>query len=158
MKNKPTNILLVGVGGQGIILASEIMSDVFLEAGFDVKKSEVHGMAQRGGSVASDVRFGAKVDSPMVPDAAADYVVVLEETQVEVNRPRLAPGGTLLDCTMIPADALVNRRSLNVAMLGILSRHLDIPQACWKQAICQALPEKLHAVNLAAFETGRRIG
>ena len=158
MKNTVTNVVIAGLGGQGVLKCSDVLANAAFAAGLDVKKSEVHGMAQRGGSVASDVRFGAKVDSPMVPDAAADYVVVLEETQVEVNRPRLAPGGTLLDCTMIPADALVNRRSLNVAMLGILSRHLDIPQACWKQAICQALPEKLHAVNLAAFETGRRIG
>ncbi len=69
MKNSVTNILLVGVGGQGIILASEIMADVFLEAGFDVKKSEVHGMAQRGGCVTSHVRYGKKVYSPLASKA-----------------------------------------------------------------------------------------
>jgi len=58
MDNVVTNILLSGVGGQGIILASDIMTEVFLDYGFDVKKSEVHGMAQRGGSVTSHVRFG----------------------------------------------------------------------------------------------------
>ena len=68
MVDKITNIFLAGVGGQGIILASDIMADVFLDAGYDVKKSEVHGMAQRGGSVTSHVRFGEKVASPIIPE------------------------------------------------------------------------------------------
>ena len=81
MDNKVTNILLVGVGGQGIILASEIMADVFLEAGFDVKKSEVHGMAQRGGSVSTHVRFGPKVFSPLIPEGEADIFLAFEELE-----------------------------------------------------------------------------
>ena len=60
------NIIMVGVGGQGIILASEIMSETALLAGYDVRKSEVHGMAQRGGSVSSHVRFGETVKSPLI--------------------------------------------------------------------------------------------
>jgi len=60
------NVLIVGVGGQGVLLASQILSEVALQAGFDVKKSEVHGMAQRGGVVTSHVRFGAKVYSPLI--------------------------------------------------------------------------------------------
>tara|TARA_B100000315_G_C14347148_1_gene482312 strand:+ start:122 stop:712 length:591 start_codon:yes stop_codon:yes gene_type:complete len=61
------NILIVGVGGQGIILASEILAEVAMKSGFDVKKSEVHGMAQRGGIVSSHVRFGTQVHSPLIP-------------------------------------------------------------------------------------------
>ena len=66
-KGKITNILMAGVGGQGTLLASEILSEVLMQAGYDVKKAEVHGMAQRGGSVVSHVRFGAKVFSSIIP-------------------------------------------------------------------------------------------
>ena len=76
-----TNILLSGVGGQGIILASDIMAEVFLEAGFDVKKSEVHGMAQRGGSVTSHVRFGRKVYSPIIKQGEVDILFSFEELE-----------------------------------------------------------------------------
>jgi indolepyruvate ferredoxin oxidoreductase beta subunit len=78
MNGKVTNILLVGVGGQGILVASEIISEALMLAGFDVKKSEVHGMAQRGGSVVSHVRFGEKVFSPIIADGEADILVGFE--------------------------------------------------------------------------------
>jgi len=81
MENKVTNILLVGVGGQGIIVASEIMADAFMEAGFDVKKSEVHGMAQRGGSVSTHVRFGMKVYSPLIKEGETDIFIAFEELE-----------------------------------------------------------------------------
>ncbi len=81
MENKVTNILLVGVGGQGIIVASEIMADVFMDAGYDVKKSEVHGMAQRGGRVSTHVRFGQKVFSPLIKEGEADILVAFEELE-----------------------------------------------------------------------------
>lgn len=73
-----TNILLVGVGGQGILLASEVMSEIFRRDGFDVKKSEVHGMAQRGGVVSSHVRFGEKVYSPMIEEGDANIMLSFE--------------------------------------------------------------------------------
>jgi hypothetical protein len=76
-----TNILVAGVGGQGVILASDIMADTFLEAGYDVKKSEVHGMAQRGGSVSSHVRFGEKVYSPIIKMGEVDYLCVMERME-----------------------------------------------------------------------------
>ena len=81
MDDAVTNILLSGVGGQGIILASDIMVEVFLEAGFDVKKSEVHGMAQRGGSVTSPVRFGRKVYSPIIKQGEVDILFSFEELE-----------------------------------------------------------------------------
>lgn len=72
------NILMVGVGGQGVILASEILSEVMMRAGYDVKKSEVHGMAQRGGSVSTHVRFGTKVYSPLIKKGDADILFSFE--------------------------------------------------------------------------------
>ena len=81
MENKVTNILLVGVGGQGIILASEIMADVFMDAGYDVKKSEVHGMAMRGGIVTSHFRFGKKVYSPLIKQGEVDILFAFEQLE-----------------------------------------------------------------------------
>jgi len=81
MDDAVTNILISGVGGQGIILASDIMTEVFLEAGFDVKKSEVHGMAQRGGSVTSHVRFGKKVYSPIIKQGDVDILFSFEHLE-----------------------------------------------------------------------------
>ncbi len=78
MEDKVTNVLLSGVGGQGTILASDILCSVFHEAGFDVKKSEVHGMAQRGGSVTTHFRFGKKVYSPLIKYGDVDYLVSFE--------------------------------------------------------------------------------
>ncbi|BBB31894.1 indolepyruvate ferredoxin oxidoreductase, beta subunit [Thermotomaculum hydrothermale] len=75
------NILLVGVGGQGIVLASEIMSEFFKRQGYDVKKSEVHGMAQRGGIVSSHVRIGEKVYSPMIEKGNADIMLSFEKME-----------------------------------------------------------------------------
>ncbi len=69
-----TNVLMVGVGGQGIILTSSILAAVAAESGLVIKKSEVHGMAQRGGAVSSHIRFGQKVYSPLIPAGEADIL------------------------------------------------------------------------------------
>ncbi len=75
------NILLAGVGGQGILLASRIISNVALMSGFDVKSTDVHGMAQRGGSVTSQIRFGEKVFSPLISSGDIEYLVALEKLE-----------------------------------------------------------------------------
>ncbi|MEW6443328.1 MAG: indolepyruvate oxidoreductase subunit beta [bacterium] len=75
------NILLVGVGGQGVLVASELIALGFLKAGYDVKKSEVHGMAQRGGTVSSHVRCGRKVFSPLIPAGEADLLIAFESLE-----------------------------------------------------------------------------
>ncbi|MFC1754697.1 indolepyruvate oxidoreductase subunit beta [Thermoproteota archaeon] len=75
------NILLVGVGGQGIILASDILAQAAVLHGFDTKKSEVHGMSQRGGSVFSHIRYGDNVYSPVIPHGQADILISLEEME-----------------------------------------------------------------------------
>ena len=110
--------VVAGLGGQGVLRASDILADVALRAGLDVKKSEIKGMSQRGGSVTSDVRFGEAVLSPMVPPGAADYLLVLEPTQVEPHKHYLKPGGTLITPDAIKADKLPNKKALNVALLG----------------------------------------
>ena len=79
--NSTGNTLFAGVGGQGIILASEVLAQVCLEAGLDVKQSEVHGMAQRGGSVTSHVRYGEKVNSPTIELGTADFLVSFEAVE-----------------------------------------------------------------------------
>ena len=156
MDDSVTNVVVAGLGGQGVLKASDILAEAAFAAGRDVKKAEVHGMSQRGGSVRSDVRFGGRVLSPMVSAGEADYLVVLSVDQIDVNRAALAEGGTLLAADLIDIDALANKRSLNVAMLGALSVHLDIEARCWHAAIRSALPERVHEANLAAFELGRR--
>lgn len=78
MEERVTNVLLSGVGGQGTILASDILCSVFHEMGYDVKKSEVHGMAQRGGDVTTHFRFGKKVYSPLIKYGEVDYLIAME--------------------------------------------------------------------------------
>jgi indolepyruvate ferredoxin oxidoreductase beta subunit len=155
MSDKVTNVVIAGLGGQGVLKASDILAEAAFRAGRDVKKSELHGMSQRGGSVSSDVRFGPEVLSPMVPPGEADYLVVLEPDQVEVNRGQLRAGGVLISADQVAEDALPNRKSLNVALLGVLSMRLDIGEAEWLAAVRANLPEKLHEANLAAFAIGR---
>lgn len=93
---KTTNIALVGVGGQGILLASEVISRAAMLSGSDVKKSEVHGMAQRGGSVVSQVRIGEKVYSPLIPEGETDFLVSFELLESLRYADSLAEGGMAL--------------------------------------------------------------
>jgi len=81
MTDQTTNVLVAGVGGQGVILASDIMSEVFMEAGYDVKKSEIHGMAMRGGIVTSHFRFGKKVYSPLIKEGEVDILFAFEQLE-----------------------------------------------------------------------------
>jgi indolepyruvate ferredoxin oxidoreductase beta subunit len=156
MSENVTNVVIAGLGGQGVLKASDILADAAFACGYDVKKSEIHGMSQRGGSVTSDVRFGPQVLSPMVPDGSADFVVVLAEEETESARRHLRPGGVLIGPSSVDTSSLPNRRSLNVALLGVLSTHLDLAQTAWHEAIRANLPEKLHETNLEAFAAGRR--
>jgi indolepyruvate ferredoxin oxidoreductase, beta subunit len=153
--SKVTNVVVAGLGGQGVLKASDIAADAAFRAGLDVKKSELHGMSQRGGSVSSDVRFGGEVFSPMVPAGEADFLVLLDSGQLEPNRFVLRPGGILVEPGMIELAALASRRSLNVALIGALSSWLDIPERYWLDAIRASLNESLHTANLAAFQAGR---
>ncbi len=152
-----------------MLKASDILAEAAFEAGYDVKKSEIHGMSQRGGSVTSDVRFGGEVLSPMVPTGQADYLVVLAEDQVEPNAHHLRSGGTLLTLESIPGyidedadedddeNVRLRLRSLNVALLGALSAHLDITDEAWRKAMEANLPQRSHEFNGQVFEEGRTL-
>ncbi|TAL32434.1 MAG: indolepyruvate oxidoreductase subunit beta [Spirochaetes bacterium] len=90
------NVIFAGVGGQGVILASKILMEVAMNAGYDVKESEVHGMAQRGGSVDCNVRYGSKVYSPLIEKGTADYVVSFEMLESMRKLEYLKKGGVLI--------------------------------------------------------------
>ncbi len=156
MTEQVINVVVAGLGGQGVIKASDILADVAFRAGLDVKKAEIHGMSQRGGSVSTDVRFGHNILGPMVPAGEAHFLVVLAPDQVENNRWVVKPGGVVITPTDIAGAELSNRKSANVAMLGLLSRHLDFPEELWQEALAANLPEHLLAVNLQAFSAGRQ--
>lgn len=109
MQQTTINILLAGVGGQGILRASDILCAVAMYGGLDAKKSEVHGMAQRGGCVTSHVRFGPKVYSPLAKIGTVDFLVAFEALESLRYLTYLKPGGILL-----VSDEEINPPSVNL--------------------------------------------
>ena len=93
---KTTNIMIVGVGGQGSLLASKLLGSLLLDEGFDVKVSEVHGMSQRGGSVVTYVKFGEKVYSPIITEGEADYILSFEKLEAARWASCLKEGGRII--------------------------------------------------------------
>jgi indolepyruvate ferredoxin oxidoreductase beta subunit len=93
---KDMNIILAGVGGQGTILASKVLADVAMLEGFDVKISEIHGMAQRGGSVITHVKFADKVYSPLIENKKADFIVAFEMLEALRRLHFLKDGGEII--------------------------------------------------------------
>ena len=93
------NIMIVGVGGQGTLLASKLLGHVLLEQGYDVKVSEVHGMSQRGGSVVTYVRYGERVDSPVIDKGEADFIVSFELLEAARWLPYLKPDRQIVTST-----------------------------------------------------------
>jgi indolepyruvate ferredoxin oxidoreductase, beta subunit len=120
MENSTTNILVAGVGGQGVILASDIMSEVFMEAGYDVKKSEIHGMAMRGGIVTSHFRFGRKVFSPLIKEGQVDILFAFEQLEGLRWINHLRPDGKI-----VMNDHKINPPVVN---LGEMSYPVGIPE------------------------------
>ena len=111
--NNTCGIFLAGVGGQGVILASRLLAAAALESGCDVKVSEVHGMAQRGGSVVAQVRFGDKVYSPLIPRGGADILLALEKLEALRFLPYTKSGGTVIinDWEIMPVPVLTGSAS-----------------------------------------------
>jgi indolepyruvate ferredoxin oxidoreductase beta subunit len=105
MEKKALNFVLVGVGGQGTILASDVLAELGLKLGYDVKKAEVHGMSQRGGSVVSHLRWGPQVFAPVIGKGEADFLVAFEKLEAARFADMLRPGGTVLinDYSIMPA-------------------------------------------------------
>jgi indolepyruvate ferredoxin oxidoreductase beta subunit len=151
----PCNIIVAGLGGQGVLTATDIVADVARRAGFDVKKSEIKGMSQRGGSVTCDVRFGVQIHSPMVPAGEADFLLALEPTQLEPNQHLLRPGGVTIGPALIEADKLPQKKMLNVALLGALSAHLSMTQQEWLDSVASAFAPQFLEANRQAFLLGR---
>ncbi len=96
MSKQDIRFMLTGVGGQGTLLASNVLAEVGMALGYDVKKAEVHGMSQRGGSVISHVRWGEHVFSPIVPDGEADVLISFEKLEALRYLRGLKPGGLAL--------------------------------------------------------------
>lgn len=121
---KVTNVLLVGVGGQGTILATRVLAGVLVEEGFDVKMSEVHGMSQRGGSVVTFVRYGDKVYSPLVERGTADLILAFEKLEALRYLPYLKAEGTLVvnDLALLPAPVLLGKAEYPYNALDILKQ------------------------------------
>ena len=184
-----TSIMIVGVGGQGTLLASKLLGNVLLSAGYDVKLSEVHGMSQRGGSVVTYVRYGDAVYSPIVDQGEADYILSFEILESARWISWLKRGGALItntqktwpmpvitgaapypeniveklsalaDVTAVDALALAEQagspKAVNVVLIGVLSRRMDIPEAAWLEAIERTVPPKFLELNKRAFRLGR---
>jgi indolepyruvate ferredoxin oxidoreductase beta subunit len=135
------NVLLAGIGGQGVLTASQLLVEATVHAGHDVKKSEVHGMAQRGGVVTSHVRIGRKVYSPIISTGEVDMLVAFEEAEALRWWAEVRPGGTLIvNCLRIPPpvvnlglfsypdDPLALLQSFNGVLLPVEASHLAIEQ------------------------------
>ena len=130
----------------------------------DVPEIDIAEAARRhaAGAVVIDVREpheyveGHVPGAPLIPLGSADYLVVLAPDPVENNRAHLGPQGVLLEPSRIDLAKLSNRRSFNVAMLGLLSRHLALPRESWEAALARELPPALLETNRQAFEIGRQ--
>ncbi len=129
---KTTNLMIVGVGGQGSLLASKLLGRLLVDEGFDVKVSEVHGMSQRGGSVVTYVRYGEKVYSPVVADGEADYIISFEklegaryvqrlkpEGKIIVNTQQIDPMPVVIGAAEYPTDILEELAAKGVSIDGI---------------------------------------
>lgn len=122
MRTDGGSVLVVGVGGQGVVLASAVAADAARRAGFDVKQSEVHGMSQRGGVVSSHMRFGDQVHSPLIPVGQADAIVALEWNEALRALPALKPDGAVIVNVheIRPPSAFRDRRSGEMAYPPLL--------------------------------------
>ncbi len=157
--NKVYNITFGGIGGQGILKASEICSVAAMFAGYHVKKSEVHGMAQRGGSVESHVRFGKKIYSPLISPGGADYLVCFHAEEHSRLRAFLKSGGKDLIGYLDKAkEAIKNPKCLNTFLIGVLSVNLPLKPECWIKAIETVFKKKVVEENKIVFLEGRKMG
>ena len=153
--SRTINILFCGTGGQGVLKAAEVCGWAALFAGLHAKKSEVHGMAQRGGSVESHVRFGKEVFSPLIPKGTADILVAFHSGEEERLRPFLAPDGKNLLPFLVKAhEKGINPFFLNTHLLGVLAAHLELPQEVWLQALEHEFRTKKLDENKQIFLNG----
>ena len=183
------SIMIVGVGGQGTLLASRLLGNALLSKNYDVKVSEVHGMSQRGGSVVTYVKYGSKVASPIVALGEADLILSFEQLEEARWLPYLKKGGTIITNTqkmdpmpvvmgaaeyphdildairakgvnLVAVDALSmaveagSAKAVNVALIGVMARNMDLEKQVWKDTIASTVPAKFLELNEKAFELG----
>ncbi len=122
------NIILVGVGGQGTILASKILSEGLMEAGYDVKMSEIHGMSQRGGSVSTQIRFGKEIYSPIIGPGDADILVAFEMMEAARYISYIKPSAKIIinDYRMPPLEVTAGGETYPDNVIESLSRDFDV--------------------------------
>lgn len=154
---KDINVLMVGVGGQGVVLASDAMAEIGMSQGYDVKKSDTIGMSQRGGSVLSHIRWGKHVFSPMIKKGDVDFLVGFEELEAARSVVNLKPGGIVIvaDVVIVPVSAIGGTTPYpdwdNVTR--ILSQYTDEIYLIPATRICQEVnnPRALNMVLLGAL-------
>ena len=152
------NVTFGGIGGQGIIKASELLGWAALYDGYHVKKSEVHGMAQRGGSVESHVRFGGKIYSPLVGPGQADYVLCFHPDEHERLKTFLKKGGVDLAEYLEKAQSIIeNPKHLNTVLVGILAAYLPIRDESWQKAMETVFSPKIIEGNRVVFEKAKAL-
>lgn len=155
MINKIYNILFCGIGGQGVLKASEVCGLAAMYDGYDAKKSEVHGMSQRGGSVESHLRFGSKIYSPLIPEGNADFLVsFFKDEHDRLHHFMKEDGVDLIDYLVDAENKINDKRLINTYLLGVLSKHLPISEKSWLCAI-RSVFTRLLEENVDIFLKGR---
>ena len=164
------NIMIVGVGGQGTLLTSRILGGITRKAGYDVKISEVHGMAQRGGSVVTYVRYGDKVAEPIVEEGQADVIAKdlrMDPMPVSIGAAQY-PENIIenlkkkhqvisLDAQAL-AKEIGNARVFNTIIIGVAAKRMDFAKEDWLKVIEETVPQKTIEINTRAFEAGYALG
>ena len=158
---KTTSIMIVGVGGQGSLLASRLLGTVLTDEGYDVKVSEVHGMSQRGGSVVTYVRYGDKVYSPIVTDGECDFIISFEKLEAVRYAGCLRKGGKIIVNTqeidpmpVITGMEAGSAKAVNIVLMGHFAACTDIPKEKWIQGMNRVINPKFLEMNLKAFDLG----
>ena len=173
------SIMIVGVGGQGSLLASRIIGNVLLSQGFEVKVSEVHGMSQRGGSVVTYVKYGDEVSSPVIVKGEADIIISFEQLEAArwtstqkidpmpvINGAAVYPDDIIekikaQGVDVIAVDALTlaeqagTAKASNVVLMGVVSKKMQFEESVWQAALEQCVPAKFLELNKKAFALGR---
>lgn len=183
------NILIVGVGGQGTLLASRILGALAALKGMDCKLSEIHGMSQRGGSVVTNVKIAEKVTSPIIGVKDADIILAFEKLEalryvnylkdggsIVVNKQEILPMPVITGARKYPenieneltkyaknvvcvdalsiAEEIGNLKCVNVIMIGVLAKSLNIAFEDIAKALEMAVKPKLYEINLEALKRG----
>jgi indolepyruvate ferredoxin oxidoreductase beta subunit len=183
----PVTTLIAGVGGQGVVLAGDTLAEAALLAGLNVKKSEIHGLSRRFGSVSCQVRIGRELHSPLRGHGSVDLLLALEGFDGLRHLPFLRDEGSALinrlwrnPRALTPADDVAPPfvddpriewfegsdlthqaecpRSLNFFMLGVLSTRLIVPEECWMEALNSMAGKSSRDANREMFLAGKRLG